>query len=74
MAQPHLDFQFNCSSMKLLKDIKKKTKFVVESLYEFDTSQAPQSISRNATRAQALLAEITFIYQVHLVVSPFVTN
>ena len=74
MAQLHLDFQFKCSSMKLLKDIKKKAKPAVESLYEFDTSQAPQSISHNAGRAQALLAETTFIYQVHLVVSPFAAN
>jgi len=69
MAQLHLDFQFKCSSMELLNDMKTKTKTAVDFLYEFDTSQAHQSISRNASRAQALLAETTFIYQVYLIVS-----
>jgi hypothetical protein len=59
--------------MKLLKDMKTKTKSAVESSYEFDTSQAPQSISRNASRAQALLAETTFIYRVYLIVSHLIT-
>ncbi|KAI0274556.1 hypothetical protein BGY98DRAFT_992533 [Russula aff. rugulosa BPL654] len=49
--------------MKLLNEMKMKTQSVVKSLYEFNTSQDPQSISRNASRAQALLAETTFIYQ-----------
>jgi hypothetical protein len=49
--------------MKLLNDMKAKTKPAVEYSYEFDTSHAPQSISRNASRAQALLAKTTFIYQ-----------
>jgi hypothetical protein len=69
MAQLHLDFQVKCSSMKLLNDMKMKAKSAVESSYEFDTSQAPQSISRNTRRAQALLAETTFIYQVYIIVS-----
>jgi hypothetical protein len=55
--------------MKLLNDMKMKIKPAVESLYEFDTSQAPQSISRNESRAQALLAETTFIYRVYLIIS-----
>ena len=55
--------------MKLLNEMKIKANSAVESLYEFNTSQAPQSISRNASRAQALLAETTFIYQVYLVLS-----
>jgi hypothetical protein len=69
MAQLHLDFQIKCSSMKLLNEMKMKTQSVVESLYEFNTSQDPQIISRNASRAQALLAETTFIYQVYLILS-----
>ena len=68
MAQLHVSFQFKCSSMKLLDDMKTKTKSAVESSYEFDSSQAPQSISRNASRAQALLAETTFIYLVYLII------
>jgi hypothetical protein len=57
--------------MELLNDMKTKTKSAVESSYEFDSSHAPQIISRNASRAQALLAETTFIYQVYLIVSHF---
>jgi len=57
------DEEFKCSSMKLLDDMKTKTKSPVESSYGFDTSQAPQSISHNASRAQELLAEATFIYR-----------
>ena len=55
--------------MELLNDMKTKTKTAVESSYEFDSSQAPQSIGRNASRAQALLAETAFIYQVYLIIS-----
>ena len=66
----YLHLQFKCTSVELLNDMKTKTKFAVESLYDFDTSQAPQSISRNADRAQALLADTTFIYRVYLIVSP----
>ena len=40
----------------------------MESSYEFDTSRDSESIGRNASRAQALLAEATFIYQVYLIV------
>jgi hypothetical protein len=69
MAQLHLDFQFKCSSMKLLNEMKTKIKSAVESSYEFDTSRAPDSISRNTSRAQALLAKATFIYRVRLIAS-----
>jgi hypothetical protein len=66
-----LGFQFTCSSMTFLTDMKTKVKHAVEFSYEFDTSQAPKSISRNASRAQALLAKMTFIYRVRLITSPF---
>ena len=69
LAQLHLDFQFKCSSMELLNDIKTKTKIAVEYLLEFDSSRTPQSISRNVSRAKALLAETTFIYRVRLTAS-----
>ncbi|KAN0116042.1 hypothetical protein V8E52_006348 [Russula decolorans] len=55
--------EFKCSSMKLFNDMKTKIKSAVESSYEFDSSRDSQSISHNASRAQALLAETTFIYQ-----------
>ena len=71
MAQLYkdLDFQFKCGSVKLLDDMKTKTKSVVESSYQFDTSHASKSIGRNSSRAQALLANTTFIYRVRLIVS-----
>ena len=55
--------------MKLLNDMKAKTKPAVESLYGFDTSQAAQRISCNTSRAQALLAKTSFIYRVYLILS-----
>jgi len=65
-----LDFQFVYSSMRLLADIKMKIKHAVESSYEFDTSQAPDSISRNSSLAQALLSEKkAFVYR-ELDISP----
>ena len=60
--------------MTFLIDIKMKIVHTVESLYEFDASQTPESIGHNATRAQALLTNMTFIYRVLLIASPFVTN
>jgi len=54
--------------MKLLDDMKAKIKFAVETLYGFDTSRDSESISRNASHAQALLAKATFIYRVYLIV------
>jgi len=73
----HSDFQFVCSSMRLLTDIKTKIKHSVESSYEFDTSRAldGDTISRNARLAQALLTKMTFIYRVlRLIPSPFAAN
>ncbi|KAH9984994.1 hypothetical protein BJV77DRAFT_141797 [Russula vinacea] len=57
------DEEFVCSGMRLIADIKTKIKHAVESSYGFDTSRAPDIISRNTSRAQALLAEMTFIYR-----------
>jgi hypothetical protein len=69
-----MDFQFVYSGMRHLTDIKLRIKQVVEFLYGFDTSRAPESISRNAILAQALLANMTFVYGVCPIASPFVTN
>ena len=41
-----------------------KIMHAVETLYEFDTSQAPESIGRNANRAQALRTKMRFVYRV----------
>jgi hypothetical protein len=60
--------------MMFLAYMKTKIKYAVESSYEFDTSQAPNSISHNASRAQALLVKMTFIYQVGRIASPFAAN
>ena len=68
-ARLYPDFQIKCDSMEFITDIKTKIKHVIDSSYEFDTSRAPGSISRNASRAQALLAKATFIYRVRLVTS-----
>jgi hypothetical protein len=69
-----LGFQITCSSMMFLAYMKAKIKHAVESSYEFDTSQSPDSISRNFSRSQALLAKTTFIYRVRLIASPFAAN
>jgi hypothetical protein len=69
VARLHSDFQIKCDSMKLLIDMKAKIKHDVDSMYEFDTSRAADSISHNARRAQALLAKATFIYRVRLIAS-----
>jgi hypothetical protein len=53
--------------MEFLADIKTKIKHAVDSSYDFDTSRAPDSIGRNVSRAQALLAKATFIYRVRLI-------
>jgi hypothetical protein len=74
VAQIYPDFQFVYSSLGFLNDIKVEIKHAVESLYGFDTSRAPDIISRNASRAQALLSNMTFIYQVRLILSPYVAN
>jgi hypothetical protein len=74
VAQLHLDFQFTYSSMMFLAEMKTKVKAAVESSYEFDTSQAPDSINHNASRAQALLTKMSFIYKVCLIAFPFSVN
>ena len=51
-----------------------KIMIAVESFYEFDTSQAPESIGRNASRAQALLTQTRFVYRVRLMAPPFLVN
>ena len=58
----------------LLTDIKTGTKHAVQSLYEFSTSRAPDSIGHNASRAQALLTNMTFVYRVRLIESSLVAN
>jgi Domain of unknown function (DUF6532) len=73
-AQIHVGFQFVYSNMGLLTQFKAEIKHAVESLYGFDTSRAPDIISRNAYRAQQLLTNMTFIYQVRHISSPFVAN
>ncbi|KAH9954064.1 hypothetical protein BC827DRAFT_80429 [Russula dissimulans] len=51
-----------CSNMRHITNIKANIMHHVESLYGFDTSQAPDSISRNSRDAQALLTNVGFIY------------
>jgi len=53
---------FVVASTTLLTDMKAKIKHQVDTIYGFDTSRAPDSISRNAGLAQALLTDLTFIY------------
>ena len=60
--------------MMFLTDMKTEIKHVVKSSYGFDTSKAANSISRNVVRAQALLADATFIYRVRLIASQFSAN
>jgi Domain of unknown function (DUF6532) len=50
--------------------MKAKIKHQVDMIYGFDTSHAPDRISRNAVLAQALLADLTFIYHVCPIASP----
>jgi hypothetical protein len=66
-ARIHTNFQFVFNSMELVTDIRKNIKHAVESLYEFDTSRAPDNISRNATRVRALLIDTKFVYRVRLI-------
>ncbi|KAH9984993.1 hypothetical protein BJV77DRAFT_141661 [Russula vinacea] len=58
------DKEFVYSNMGLLTYFKADIKHAVESSYGFDTSRAPDIISRNAYRAQKLLTNMTFIYLV----------
>jgi hypothetical protein len=69
VARLHSDFQIKCDSMKLLTDMKRNIKHVVDSSYKFDTSRASDSISRNVRSAQALLAKTNFTYRVRLIAS-----
>jgi len=48
----------------LLINMKMKIMHAVQSLYGFDTSRAPDSISHNTRLAHALLTDVTFIYRV----------
>ena len=63
----HSYFQIKCDSMKLLADMKTKTKCAVDSSFQFETGQAADSIGRNASLAQTLLDKTTFIYQVRVI-------
>jgi hypothetical protein len=56
-------------SITLLADMKTKITHPVESLYGFNTSPVPESISKNAELAQALLIDMSFIYLVRPVAS-----
>ncbi|KAI9450996.1 hypothetical protein BJY52DRAFT_1175373 [Lactarius psammicola] len=49
--------------MKLFINTKTRIVHVVETLYGFDTSHAPEIVSRNATLSQALLSDMAFIYR-----------
>ena len=69
VARFHSDFQIKSESMELITDIKAKIASTVESLYQFNTSQAARSIGRNASRAQELLAKAAFIHRVYLISS-----
>ena len=73
-AEIYLGFQFVYSNMGLLTYFKADIKHAVESSYGFDTSRAPDIISRNAYRAQKLLTNMTFIYLVRHISSPFIAN
>lgn len=67
-------FQFVSNGMRVIADIKLKIMQAVENLYEFDTSQAHESIGRNAHHAQALLTKMTFVYRVRLIASMLSAN
>jgi Domain of unknown function (DUF6532) len=55
--------------MKVLHDMKMKIMHHIESFYGFDTSRAPEVISRNARHARALLTAMAFIYRVGPILS-----
>jgi Domain of unknown function (DUF6532) len=69
VALLHFHSQLVISTITLLTDMKAKITHLVESLYGFDTSRAPNSISHNARRAQALLANMAFVSRVRSIVS-----
>ena len=64
VARLHANIQFVVDSMTLIESMKTKIVHPVEALYGFNTSRAPESISKNAELAQALLTDMTFIYRV----------
>lgn len=64
VAWLHANMQFVIASMTLIAAMKTKITHPVESLYGFNTSRAPESISKNAELAQGLLTDMTFIYRV----------
>jgi hypothetical protein len=64
MTQLHENSEFVVASITLLTEMKAKIKHQVDIIYGFDTSHAPDIISQNTVLAQALLADLTFIYQV----------
>ena len=70
----HYFFQFAEGNIKLFTQTKKRVMHIVEAQYEFDTSHAPDSISRNATLSQALLTNMAFIYRVCPSLSPFTNH
>ena len=74
VAWLHSNFQIKCDSMRFLTDIKTKIKHVVQYSFEFNTSKASDSISHNASLAQALLAKTSFIFRVRLIASPSAAN
>ncbi|KAI9451002.1 hypothetical protein BJY52DRAFT_135046 [Lactarius psammicola] len=65
---------FADGNMKSFVDTKTRIMHVVEAQYGFDTSHAPDSISRNATLSQALLSDMAFVYRVCPLSSPFTTH
>jgi hypothetical protein len=70
IAWLHVDVQFVDTSVMLLSDMKTGMEHTVRSLYGFNTSRAPDSISHNASHAQALLTSMSFIYRVcHIALS-----
>jgi hypothetical protein len=71
---PHYSFQFAEGNIKLFTETKKRVMHIVEAQYGFDTSHAPDSISRNATLSQALLSNMAFIYRVCPSSSPFTNH
>ena len=62
----HLDPRATSISRQLVAKIKPNIAALVESMYDFRTSQASASISHNTESAQELLRDLKFIYPVRL--------
>jgi hypothetical protein len=62
----HSDPQVTSIGKQLGAEMKPKIATLVENLYGFKTSQAHNSISHNAKRAQELLRDMNFTYPVRL--------